>query len=263
MALIIFAPPLVTARLSRIASKVTDVYTARCWDEFESTIRTNSVSLAIVDPTADGTFRIEKAAELIEKNPSLYFILYPSLRARNISSILQLSRRGLREVMTQGVDDSPVLLRDKIERLEGAALARTSFVLVPSLFGKLSPDITKAVQRLFQNPLAFRGARDLAREAGVPLSRLYRSLELANLSTPRDLLVAARVWHGYSYLSEPNRSVSDVAVKLGYNQRRIFVSHTMMVFGLPPSELRARLSATKARRCVSRWLRKHDNRRTR
>lgn len=243
-----------TARLRRIASGITGVYAAQGWEELEALIRTKPVTVVIIDPAADGTLGIEEASELIGKYPMLYFILYASVNATSMNTVLELSKRGVKEVLAQGTHDSPRLLRAKLEQLECMALARTDFrALLPPLTN-LPAEVARALEKMFQSPQHYPGAIDLAREAGVPLSRLYRSFELAHLRSPKDFLVAARVWHGYSYLREPGHSVRDVASTLGYSQPRVFVSHVRMVFGLPPSVLRTKLSVTEARECLSRWL---------
>lgn len=91
-----------------------------------------------------------------------------------------------------------------------------------------------SLNKVFQRPQDFNGARDIALQAGAALSRLYRSFEGVELASPRDFLIAAKVWHGYSYIKGRGGSVREVAAKLGYKQHRVFTSHVRLVFGLTP-----------------------------
>jgi methylphosphotriester-DNA--protein-cysteine methyltransferase len=91
--------------------------------------------------------------------------------------------------------------------------------------------------------------------AGIPIVRLYRNLHLANLGSPKKLLIAAKLLRGYGYLRDPGYSVLDVSVKLGYRSTRIFAQHAVSVFGLTPSRVRTRLPEADAIKKVLDWLR--------
>lgn len=254
MALAILAGPNVTERLGKIASGVTVVHAAKTRDELEAIVRDESVTIVIIDPAVEGTLRIEEVSGLVRKYPLLYFIIYTSVSAMGLNTIVQLSRSGVIDVITEGFDDSPSLLRVKLIQLECTALARTNFQgLLPSL-NNLPEEIVCALKDMFQRPQNYTSTVDLAREAGVAVSRLYNSFELAQLASPRDFLVGAKVWHGYSYLTGPGGTVGRVAAQLGYKQTRVFASHVTMVFGVPPSALRAGLSVDEARERIFRWL---------
>jgi AraC-like DNA-binding protein len=248
------ASPSVTAQFRHIAAGLADVYSARGWDELDIVIQTKPVIAVFIDPAVDGTPRVGVASELIGKHPHLDFILYTSVSPANIHAVFELGKNGLNEVMTHGTGELPRVLRNKLEYLAGTALARRNVrALLPPL-SKLPTSVAMALEKMFQNPQNYGGALDVARDADIRHTRFYRSFEVANLPSPANFLIAAKVWHGYSYLRESSHSVRDIAFKLGYGQPRLFVSHVMMVFGLLPSALRARLSVAEARECVSNWL---------
>jgi AraC-like DNA-binding protein len=254
VALAILAAPGVAARLGKIASAVTTTYVAQTRDELEAIVRDNPITTVIVSPAVDGTLCIEEVSDLARKYPLLHFIVYASVSPESLSTILQLNRSGALDVVTEGFDDSPHMLRAKLIDLESSALARTNFQgLLPPLH-RLPAEMARALNEMFQRPQNFTSTLDLARAAGVAVSSLYTSFELAQIASPRDFLVAARVWHGYSYLSGPGETVRTIAAHLGYKQTRVFASHVRKVFGVPPSALRATLSVSEARDRIFRWL---------
>lgn len=118
MAVAILARQEVTARLGRIASQITGVYPAKTPDELEAVVRNVSVTIVIIDPEVYGTPRIEQLERLIRKSPQLYFILYTSVTPKSLETIVRPSKRGVRDVLTRGVNDSPDLFRAKLVELE-------------------------------------------------------------------------------------------------------------------------------------------------
>jgi len=76
--------------------------------------------------------------------------------------------------------------------------------------------VVRAIDQLFQSPVKFKNAQDLANAAGMNLRTLYRNLEPAGIYSARALVVAARLLRAYAFLKDPGRSIKDVAVKAGY-----------------------------------------------
>jgi AraC-like DNA-binding protein len=106
----------------------------------------------------------------------------------------------------------------------------------------LPNSICRAIEQTFEKPQLFSSAADIAATAGVPLSKLYRSLKGAGFQSPRRILIAARVLRAHAYMREPGYTVRDVARKLGYSHPRILARHTHLALGVKPRHLRRRMS---------------------
>lgn len=228
---------------------------ASSWEELDTFVRRKPVSVVILDPLADGVMNISAVAGLLTRYPSLPLIAYVALAAPAFNAVAQLSRLGLEDVLLHRFDDAPEKFRERVNRFRGSPLSRHVIgVLAPSL-SRLPLALATAVERMFEQPDRYTSALDLAMDAGVPIVRLYRNLHLANLGSPKRLLIAARLLRGYTYLKDPGYTVLDVSLKLGYRSTRIFAQHAVSVFGINPSRVRSRLPEAEAIERVLAWLR--------
>ena len=107
---------------------------------------------------------------------------------------------------------------------------------------------------MFEDPHRHMRVSDLAFDAGMTSMQLYRHFEIAGLSSPKKLLVAAKVLRACEYLADPAYSVRDVAKKLGYHNPRIFAQHCVDATGLTPSSLRTRLAQGAVVDRLLAWL---------
>lgn len=247
--------PRLLTYVKQVFAEEPELLVASTWDELDSFIRRKPVSVVILDPLADGIMNISAVSELLKNYPSLPLIAYATIDAQSFSAVAQLSRLGLEDVILHRFDDAPEKFRERVERVQINPLTRHVLgVLGPSL-AQMPIPVATAVADMFVQPHRYTSALDLALGADVPIVRLYRNLHLANLGSPKKLLIAARLLRGYSYLRDPGYSVLDVSFKLGYRSPRIFAHHAVSVFGLTPSRVRSRLPEAEAIKIVLDWLR--------
>lgn len=217
-------------------------------------VRRKPVRVAILDPLADGVMNVSAVAGLLTRYPSLPLIAYVTLGAPAFNAVAQLSRLGLEDVLLHRFDDAPEKFRERVERVQGNPFTRHVIGLLAPALAQLPMGLGAAVENMFEQPDRYTSALDLAMDAGVPIARLYRNLHLANLASPKRLLIAAKLLRGYDYLRDPGYSVLDVSFKLGYRDTRIFAQHSVSVFGMTPSRVRKRVPEPDAISKVLDWL---------
>jgi AraC-like DNA-binding protein len=250
----LLAPRLLTY-VRQVFAEESELLVPDSWEELDTFVRRKPVSVVILDPLADGIMNVSAVAGLLKRYPSLPIIAYVTLTPTAFNAIAQLSRLGLEDVILHRFDDGPEKFRERVERLQVNPLTRHVLgVMAPSL-AQMPMPVASAVEDMFVQPHRYTSALDLAMGAGVPIVRLYRTLHLANLGSPKKLFIAARLLRGYSYLRDPGYSVLDVSVKLGYRSTRIFAQHAVSVFGITPSRVRKRIPETEAIKKVLDWLR--------
>jgi hypothetical protein len=170
----------------------------QCWRELEALINAQSVTFVIIDAELYRQLQVQRVPELIERYSAVFFVLYAPITAECMKAVLELSRRGLKGVITPDDVDSPIKWRTKLEQWEWSLIARTTYrEILPSL-AYLPPDVATTIESLFQTPQQYQSALDLARKAALSLRCLYRSFEVAQLRSPKDFLVAARAWHAFA-----------------------------------------------------------------
>jgi AraC-like DNA-binding protein len=249
-----FLPPRLLAHVKHVFADEPDLLVASSWEELESLIRRKPVSAVILDPSADGTMKIDAVAGLLKRYPSLPLIAYVTLNAPAFNAVAQLGRLGLEDVVLNRFDDAPERFRDRVEQVEGNALVHTVIEAISDRLGQLPRQLSVTVENLFDQPHRYASALDLAMEAGIAVVSVYRNLDTAQLGSPKRLVIAAKVLRGFGYLRDPGYSVLDVSVKLGYKTARIFSQHWVSVFGVTPARVRTRLTDDAAVESVLRWL---------
>ena len=254
MSVAAFLPPRLLSHVKHVFADEPELLIASSWEELDSFIRRKPVTAVILDPLADGIMNVAAVAGFLTRYPSLPLIAYVALGAPAFNAIAQLARLGLEDVVLHRFDDSPERFRERVEQAEGNPLSNRVIDSLSHSLGKLPRQLAVTVQNMFDQPHRYGSALDLAMEAGIPIVRLYRNLDVAGLGSPKRLLIAAKVLRGFAYLRDPGYSVLDVSIKLAYKSTRIFSQHSESVFGLTPARVRARISDEEAVKQVLAWL---------
>lgn len=254
MSVAAFLPARLLTHVKHVFADDPDILAASSWEELESFIRRKPVSVAILDPSADGTMNIGAVSGLLKRYPSLPLIAYVTLNAPAFNAVAQLGRMGLEDVVLHHFDDAPDRFRERVEQVEGNALTHSVIEAIGDRLRQLPRQLSVTVENLFDQPHRYTSALDLGMEAGIAIVSVYRNLDTAQLGSPKRLLIAAKVLRGFSYLRDPGYSVLDVSIKLGYKTARIFSQHWVGVFGVTPARVRTRLTDEAAIESVLRWL---------
>lgn len=241
-----FLPPRLLTQVRHALAGEREVLAAESWHELERLIKKTPLRAVIIDPEAHGVVDSASVVRLLTRYPSLPVIAYVTLGPATFSGIAHLSRLGLEHVILHRFDDSVDRFRKTVDSVGADPLVRRVLdALRPSL-SRLPLPLAVSVEQMFEEPQRFVTALDLSSASGMPTVRMYQSFGQAELTSPKNLLIAARALRAFSYLRDPGYSVSDVAAKLGYLQPRILGNHALKVFGLKPARARRRMSEAEA-----------------
>ncbi|MGH7604259.1 MAG: hypothetical protein ACRENK_09720 [Gemmatimonadaceae bacterium] len=249
-----FLPPRLLTHVKHVFADEPELLVASSWDDLESIIRREPVSVVILDPSASGTLDVDAVAGLLKRYPSLPLIAYVTLHAPTFKAIAQLGKLGLEDVVLHRFDDAPERFRERVEQVQGNSLTHRAIEELRGSLRQLPRPLLVAIENLFEQPHRYTNALDLAM-TGMAIVGVYRNLDAAGLGSPKRLVVAAKVLRGFGYLSDPGYSVLDVSVKLGYKTTRIFSRHWVAVFGDTPARVRNRLTDDEAVARVLEWIR--------
>jgi AraC-like DNA-binding protein len=230
------------------------VVVANTWAELEGMLQIHPVTVALIDPSADGASRTMEFERVKSAYPSLPIIAYVPLTPSAFRAVAQLSKLGLDQVILYSHDDSAERMVATIDKVRSSPLTER-FVgeLRPNL-DKLPLPISKIVEEMFAEPHRYPNAQDLATGAHVSIVRLYRAFQSADLAAPKKMVVAAKLLRAYSHLLDPGQSVGGVSTKLAYRNPRIFAEHTNEVFGLNPSKVRSGMTEDQVVNRLLIWV---------
>lgn len=259
MSVVALLQPRLLRHLQFVLGRDRHLLVAHSWDELEEMIGIHPVSVAIVDPMAEGARDKVRFARILAAYPSLPMLAYVVLDPAAFRAVTELSRLGLEHVVLHAHDDSAERLLATIDRVSASPLTGRVLQALRPWLSQLPIQLTKAVEDLFAEPHRYQSAKDIAVSAKVPTVRLYRSFNAADLASPKKLLVAAKLLRGYGYLADSGHSVRGISKKLGYRRPRIFADHSCQVFGFNPSRVRLHVSEDDAIARLLAWISARDS----
>jgi len=253
MLLVAFLPSLSLVRLRRVFPNQ-EVRSARGWADLRSLIVQQDVAAAVIDPSADGSYNVEAAVELLRARPLVPVFAYVAPTGANLRAILQLSRHGLEHAfLTSGASDN----QDWRNALDRASTNRLAYALLNSMearIGQLPFNLGRTIADLFERPHHYDSTADIAREARIGTRCLYRNFERVGLGTPKKLLTVAKVVRGYSFLLDASAPLMQVSYKLRYSHPASFAQATAAIFGCSPSKLREIANSDEILLHLLEWL---------
>lgn len=235
-----------------------EVIVARTWGELEKMLNVHPVSVALIDPSADGAAKTMEFERISAAFPSLPIIAYVPLTPSAFRAIAQLSKAGLEHVILYSHDDSAERMIATIDKVRANPLTERFIDALRPKLDKLPVAISKVVVEMFAEPHRYPNAQDMATSADVSIVRLYRSFHAADFAAPKKVVVAAKLLRAYTHLSDPGQSVSGASMKLAYRNPRIFAEHTNEVFGVNPSRMRARVNEDQLVETLLAWVDKES-----
>jgi AraC-like DNA-binding protein len=248
-------PPRLLTQVRHALAGEREVLAAESWHDLERLIKKTPLRAVIIDPETQGVVDSAAVVRLLTRYPSLPIIAYVTLGPATFSGIAHLSRLGLEHVILHRFDDSVERFRRTVDSVGADPLVRRVLDAMRPSLGRLPLPLAMSVQLMFDEPQRFVTALDLSSASGMPNVRMYQTLTESELTSPKNLLIAARSLRAFSYLRDPGYSVSDVSIKLGYLHPRILGNHTLKVFGLKPARARRRMSEAEAVERVLTFIR--------
>jgi AraC-like DNA-binding protein len=236
-----------------IAQQEADVV-AKTWGDLEQMLRIHPITVALIDPSADGASRTVEFERVRAAYPSLPIIAYVPLTATAFRAVSQLSKLGLDQVILYSHDDSAERMIATIDRVRANPLTERFVAVLKPRLTRLPIAISKVVVEMFAEPHRYPNAQDIATSAGVTVVRLYRAFQAADLASPKKVVVAAKLLRAYAHLSDPGQSVGGASTKLAYRNPRIFAEHMYEALGVNPSRLRSSLSEDQVIEKLVDWV---------
>lgn len=232
------------ARLRGAAGDSHAVHAALDWAHADSIIRRQPVDVLVVDPQFGSTEapRTDGIRAVRYRYGALPMVVYSSLTAQTMRSLVELGSEGLGQIVLYGLDDDPRHLRQVLELQPGILLSERLIAALRGCLNYAPAQVAAAVERAIRNPSACRRVADLASGSGVPRRSFYRHLERAGLASPRELLAGARVLRAYALLRNPGYSLDVVSRQLGFFNTDALAATMKALVGFTPGLARRRVA---------------------
>lgn len=224
---------------------------AKSWCDFECRVNTPGTQLALIDPAADGLYKIELAARVVSKHRHLPFVGYMPLTSQSMNAVVVLSRHGLATALLHPLRNARTLTM-LANQLSTRQLSYEFLGLIETRLMTCCPQVTSAIEDLMARPHRYDTVGDLGLQSSLSTREVYRLFERTCLGNPRRFLIAAKLLRAYSYL----RAGSEVgtAAKCVGCSRKLLVAKTSEVFGCMPSNLGREANAGEILLHVVDWL---------
>lgn len=256
--LIALLPPRLLRHAEFVIGAEERLLVANTWAELEKMLNVHPVSVALIDPSADGASKTLEFERIRAAFPSLPIIAYVPLTPSAFRAIAQLSKLGLEHVILYSHDDSAERMMATIDKVRANPLTERFIDALRPRLDKLPLAMSKVVAEMFAEPHRYPNAQDMATNANVSIVRMYRAFQSADLAAPKKLVVAAKLLRAYTHLSDPGQSVGGASMKLAYRNPRIFAEHTNEVLGVTPSRMRTHLTEDRLVETLLAWVGKES-----
>lgn len=254
--LIALLPPRLLRHVEFVIGRGEKLVAAKTWTELESMLETHPVTVALIDPSADGASKTAEFEHVSSAYPSVPIIAYVPLTPSAFRAVAQLSKVGLEHVILYSHDDSAERMIATIDKVRSSPLTDRFVEILRPQLGRLPVAISKVVEDLFAEPHRYPNAQDIATGANVTIVRLYRAFQMADFAAPKKMVIAAKLLRAFAHLRDPGQSVGGVSTKLSYRNPRIFAEHTNEVFGVNPSRMRTHLTEDHVVKTLLAWIAK-------
>ncbi len=232
------------ARLRGAAGSAHAVHAALSWAHAETIIRRQPVDVLVVDPQFESASapRTDRIRAVRTRYGALPMIVYSSLTAQTLRSLVELGTEGVGQIILYGLDDDPRHLRQVLELQPGILLAEQLLASIRPALNHTPAPVSAAVERAIRTPAVFHNVNDLTTAAGVPRRSLYRHLERAGLASPREVLASARVLRAYALLRNPGYSLEVAARQLRFSDVDALCEAMKALVGITPGKARSRVA---------------------
>jgi AraC-like DNA-binding protein len=244
------------ARLRGAAGSAHAVHAALDWAHADSIIKRQPVDVLVVDPQFDGADlpRTDRIRAARHRYRALPMVVYSTLSAQTMRSLVELGTEGLGQIILYGLDDDPRHLRQMLELQPGILLSEQLIGGLRSRLNYTPTPVAAAVERAIRNPAAYSSVGEMSAAAGVPRRSFYRHMERAGLASPREVLAGARVLRAYALLRVPGNSLDMVADQLRFSDVDGMAETMKSLVGITPGRARARVATDEFVRLVTERL---------
>jgi len=217
-------------------------------------VREIGAGLVIADPDADSGQCTPALLQIRTDVPSLLIVAYTALQPSVIPRLLDLARVGIRDVVLYRTDDTRARFTELVERATTRPMSLSTYSLLDDALRCVPEALRMAIRSLFEAPGNIRTVDDLAAAARMTRRAAYRWFSAAGIRSPRLLVLAPRLLRATMLLSQPGRTLSDVARRLGYSKPELLSMHLRAITGLRPRQLRDPSCAAAVPELIARRL---------
>jgi AraC-like DNA-binding protein len=244
------------ARLRGAAGTTHAVHAALDWAHADSIIKRQPVDVLVVDPQFEGSDlpRTDRIRAAKKRYGALPMVVYSTLSAQTMRSLVELGTEGLGQIVLYGLDDDPRHLRQLLELQPGVLLAEQLIEGLRPRLNYVPSPVAQAVERAIRNPAAYTNVGEIAGAASVPRRSFYRHLERVGLASPREILAGARVLRAYALLRVPSYSLELAASQLRFSDVDSLAEAMKAMVGVTPGRARARVAPNEFVRLLANRL---------
>jgi AraC-like DNA-binding protein len=230
----------------------------RCFGELQTSLASGAVRIALIDPALLGPGDRRHLALIRLRHPGVALIAYTSLDGPSLRAVARMVSEGhfFHRVLLHERDCTEYAIFPAIQRAGAQCLVNQVLGPLEGGLSALPQSVNRTIVDLFCRPSRYSTVCDLATESEIKVHTLYREFRRAGIATPRKFLTLAKMCHACFLLRESNASVTEVAVRVGYDRASTLTESCLRIFGRAPSGLRCTTEDGGLAKGMLDWLHK-------
>jgi AraC-like DNA-binding protein len=207
------------------------------WEQASYCAAVSAPQILVFDPFEPAPVTGDECAVFHERFPSVALLPYASFDGRTHRQLLPLAALGIKTVVSRDEDDGPLAFRAALESLLTVTVVGE---VMRQIQGVVPANLLPTVRGLVSGAHRPLGPREVAGKiAHIHPNTLREHLRAAGLPPVNKLIVWSRLFHAANLLSDPARSVENVALTLEYPSSSALRNQLQRYAGMTPQEVRA------------------------
>lgn len=233
--LVILQPdPVAEARVRAALHGEHEIVTCQRWTRLWDVVHREPVDGCVVDLYAPSEpVPLREVHRLRRRQPPLAIVVYTDFSGREMD-LFELGTLEIDGVIQVGAEDSPTAIRETVRCALGAAVALR---VTRALSGRMPPLGLGCLRWAVENAESGPSVPDLAEAFSVSRRALARELREGDLPSPRRFLLWGRLFRAAQMLGDTDRTVEEVAYRLGYSSGAALGRAFRRQTGHPPTEV--------------------------
>lgn len=219
-------------RLERSVNWDDSLLHAESWPVLTKIVRQQRVDIAVIDPFARRRDDVRQITRFSCHFPDLPILIYTVVGPSTAGSILALNNVSINHVCLHPFEGTPRDFREAMTNAIEDTLSSHFIKGLTEIIELLPINLRRGVERMLARPEQFRSAGDLALHAEVAPLQMYRHFEFAGLSSPKRLLIVARLLRFYAHTKYAGMTAKLAATRLGYPDCRVLSRYSQNSLGI-------------------------------